>query len=307
VQFADAITFYDPVLHQTPHSLGSTSPFRPNDGDPFFRLDSYHANDKHWKDLPSRFIQQVWRYDNIHSNKAFLDYVWPSCKQTYEYLKTRDIDGDGLPNHLGDGVPDNSYDGWGSGFTNASTICSGLWIGALEAMKQFAIRKNDPILSDVEAWLARARASMETSLWFEAGGYYRADSGGPVAQSYGIMADALNGDRCGQAHGLPPVADTNRMRLMLEQVYDRCVVPLPDVTGDGVGDDGALTGLFENGELFPGSYQHPNETWAGATYSIAASMFHLGLKNEALQSAWGIYERCYENTTTGPYWFNTPE
>ena len=306
VTVADAITFFDPVLHQTPHNMGSNKDVAWDEpANPFFTLDCYHTIDKHWKDLPSRFIQQVWRYDYMHNDPGFLDYVWPSAKQTYEYLKTRDINDDGIPDHLGDGVPDNTYDNWGAGLKGASTICGGLWVGALEAMEQMAIKEGDPILTDVQAWLAKARTNLETKLWFEEGGYYRSDDESAEPQCDSIMADALSGDRYGESYGLAPILNTNHMRCMFEQVYDRCVIPLDDATGDGVGDIGAINGLMENGDYFQ-YVQQPVEVWSGSTYLLAAQMYHAGLKREAMQSAYGAYQFCYERPTAS-FWFNTPE
>ena len=35
-------------------------------------------------------------------------------------------------------------------------------------------------------------------------------------------------------------------------------------------------------------------------------MYHAGLREQALQTAWGVYYTTYENEATA-FWFNTPE
>jgi len=313
-----------------PHDLGNPQDLfnpvgiGPYSCDPLFNFDAYrNASPQilYWKDLHSKFIQQSWRYYYLYKDKAFLDYVWPACKAVYEFMKTTDTTSD-LPPLLKDYIPDNqgsdnTYDAWGLHGTSA--LCGGLWDGAPEAMEQMAILENDPILTDVLTWLYGpngtdgAKANLDAILWYEytpGKGYYKIDTKSSSPTS--IMADALNGQRYGEITGLPDILPASRMASHLNEVYQRCVVPLSDYVGefgvgapDGIGDVGAINGRKEDGSPI-GSIEQGEEVWGGSTYFLAALMYRSGLTEQALLTAYGAYYPVYENETTA-YWFNTPE
>ena len=291
INWADAIMYFN-VDHQTPHDAGS-----PND-DPYFKWDAYGTNKLRWKDLPSKFIQQCWRYYYLYKDKNFLRYVWPACKATYEYMKTTDTDKDCLPNNKGS---DNTYDAWG--LYGTSLLCGGLWVGALESMEKMAEIMDDPIIEEVRAWLNKAKPELHKQLWHEKGGYYKIDTESRYPTA--IMADGLNGQRYCEAYGLDDILPKPNIKSHLLQVYKRNVLPLHDFTGDGIGKCGAINGIKEDGSLI-GSKEQAEEIWVGSTYFLAASMYHAGLKDEALKTAFGAYYLTYEQESTA-YWFNTPE
>lgn len=290
MSFADAIMKAD-AEHQTPHDVGSPA------DDPYFHFDTYGTNRLHWKDLHSKFIQQCWRYYYMRGDKDFLSYVWPACKATYGYMKTTDKDGDGLPDNNGS---DNTYDAWG--LYGTSLLCGGLWVGALEAMGEMAKAMGDPVVNEVGPLLAKARENLDKQLWMEEKGYYRIDtrSMNPTA----IMADGLNGQRYCELYGLPDILPAEKMKSHLKQVYRKCVVPLHDFNGDGVGDCGAINGVKEDGKRLDNGQS--DEIWTGSSYFLAATMYRAGLEKEALKTAYGVYYLCYEEESTA-YWFNTPE
>lgn len=288
---ADAIMYFDP-LHQTPHDFGSPT------NDPFFSFDDYGTRKTHWKDLHSKFIQQVWRYYYLHKDKKFLDYVWPAVKATYGFTKTTDTDGDYLPNNEGS---DNTYDSFG--FYGTSLLCGGLWVGALEAMEQMAIVQNDlSMKKEVQTWLSNAKANLDKQLWDNAAGYYRLDTKGK--HSMAIMSDGLNGQRYCESFGLADILPKEKMSSHFKEVFKRCVSPLADFTGDSIGDVGAINAVNPDGSYL--GFQQSDEIWTGSTYFLAASMYRAGLKEEALKTAFGIYYITYEEESTA-YWFNTPE
>lgn len=287
---ADAIMYFDPQ-HQTPHDFGASW------NDPFFSFDDYNTRYSHWKDLSSKFIQQVWRYYYFYKDKEFLDYVWPACKATYHYMKTTDSDKDFLPNNSGS---DNTYDSFG--LYGTSLLCGGLWVGALEAMEQMAIIEKDPILPEVKNWLISAKKNLDSQLWNQSGGYYNMDTEGKYTTA--IMSDGLNGQRYCESFGLGDILPREKMKSHLEKVYQRCVVPLTDFTGDGIGDVGAMNALKDDGSYL--GLGQSDEVWTGTSYFLAASMYKAGLKEEALKTAFGVYYTTYENEDSA-YWFNTPE
>lgn len=290
VSWADAVIYYDPE-HQTPHDAGN-----PNE-DPYFKWDNYGTNKLRWKDLSSKFIQQVWRYYYLYKDREFLDYVWPACKATYEYMKATDSDGDYLPNNKGS---DNTYDSFG--FYGTSLLCGGLWVGALEAMEKMAEVQNDTLLAEVQLWLKNAKKNLDSQLWLPQAGYYKMDTQGK--HSFGIMSDGLNGQRYCESFGLEDILPKEKMKSHYLKVYERGVVPLKDFNGDNVGDVGAINAINPDGSYL--NLGQSDEIWTGSTYYLAAQMYKAGLKEEALKTAFGVYYITFKEESTA-YWFNTPE
>lgn len=278
-----------------PHDVGD-----PTKCDPYFDFDVYRHDRPelmYWKDLSPKFVQQVWRYYYLYRDREFLDYVWPACKAAYGFMKSTDTDGDFLPNN---NRSDNTYDDWG--LYGTSLLCGGLWVGCLEAMEKMAEIQKDPILPEVRKWLKKAKVNLDEQLWHEKGGYYKIDTESEFPTA--IMCDGLNGQRYCEVCGLRDILPAARMKSHLKRVYNRCVKPMRDYTGDGLGDIGAINGVKEDGS-FLGTLQS-DEVWTGSSYFLAALMYHAGLKKEALQTAWGIYYITYEEDSTA-FWFNTPE
>lgn len=233
----------------------------------------------------------------MYKDKDFLDYCWPAVKLTYEFMKSQDSDGDYLPNNNGS---DNTYDRWG--LYGTSLLCGGLWAGALEATEKMAEIKKDPMLDEVRNWLKNAKANLDKQLWYDKKGYYKIDSDGKTSTA--IMADGLNGQRYCEYLGLDDILPREKMISHLRKVYEMCVVPLADFNGDGIGDCGAINGRKEDGTDI--GLGQSEEVWTGVSYFLAATMYNLGLKEEALKTAYGVYHITYENEATA-YWFNTPE
>lgn len=286
--FADYIA-NDPQ-GKAPHDAG-----RP-DQDPFFRFSGYGSD---WQDMPSKFIQQVYAYCAKTGDEAFLDAVWPACKKTFSFMKTKDANGNYLPDH-----GNTTYDTWM--FVSDNLLCGCLWVGALEAMEQMAMLKDDDILYNVRQWLSIARLTLDVLFWEDDLGYYVLDH-----ESDAIMADGLNGQRYAETTGLEDILPAQRIASHLNQVYERCVRPWADYTGDGEGDVGAVNGREADGSAV-GKGQ-PDEVWTGSTYFVAAMMYRRGeilgdpvLQERALKTAYGVYYQTWVNEQTA-YFFNTPE
>ena len=66
---------------------------------------------------------------------------------------------------------------------------------------------------------------------------------------------------------------------------------------------GAVNGMRPNGQVDRTSIQS-REVWTGTTYSLAAAMLQEGLREEAFETAKGIFDVTYHDKG---YWFQTPE
>jgi non-lysosomal glucosylceramidase len=114
------------IAGATPHDLGA-----PNEH--VWEQTNYtsYQDCNLWKDLPSDFVLQVYR-DYLLTGATdveFLAECWDAIVQTLTYLKTFDLDGDGIPENSG--APDQTFDDWK--LQGVSAYCGGLWIAALEA------------------------------------------------------------------------------------------------------------------------------------------------------------------------------
>jgi len=119
-----------------------------------------------------------------------------------------------------------------------------------------------------------------------------------------IMSDGLNGQLYCKKYGLNDILPENRLRSHLLKTFEKCVKPLTDHNGDGIGDIGAINAVKEDGSLI-GTVQS-DEIWTGSSYFLASIMYESGLKEEALHTAYGVYYTTYINPETA-FWFNTPE
>ena len=115
----------------TPHDLGA-----PNEH-PWEKTNYTSYQDCNlWKDLPCDFVLQVYRdfYLTGKTDYEFLKDCWPAIVETLNYLKTFDLDQDGIPENSG--APDQTFDDWR--LQGISAYCGGLWLAALEAVIEIA-------------------------------------------------------------------------------------------------------------------------------------------------------------------------
>jgi uncharacterized protein (DUF608 family) len=275
--------------------------------DPLFKYDFYAAavpDAEHWIDSPAKFIQECYQYYRFTNDLDFLTYAWPAMKATYGFMKAKDQDGDFIPDHKIDGA-DNTFDGWG--FDGSSIYVGFHWVAALEMLQRMGQVLGDTgVVAEAQVWETGARATIEQSLWNPSLGYYNLYRHGATLKT-DIMADAMGGQLIADVLGLGDLLDTGRMASHLDAVFDRCVVPMRDFTGDGIGDVGAVNGRTAAGGPVSLSDPHQaNQVWVGINYALAALMYQRGMRGEAMFTAFGSYYPVFEDEGLG-YWFQTPE
>ncbi|MBE9100863.1 GH116 family glycosyl hydrolase [Vacuolonema iberomarrocanum] len=284
------------VANATPHDLGA-----PNEH-PWERTNYTSYQDCNlWKDLGSDFVLQVYRdFVMTGSNDtAFLADCFPAVVAALDYLKTFDLDGDGIPENSG--APDQTFDDWR--MQGVSAYCGGLWIAALEA----AIALTQPILDMDSAplkalatnalprwkhWLEQSRAIYHEALWN--GQYYRLDTG---SGSDVVMADQLCGQFYARLLGLTDVVPEAAARSALKTVYDTCFLKFHD------GQFGAANGLRPDGSPINPNDTHPLEVWTGINFGIAAFLLQMNHRDEALRLTEAVVHQIYDNGLQ----FRTPE
>ncbi len=309
---ADIILNYtdcDPtLLHQTAAEIGAPRDFTSQgycfSGDPFFAPDPHDYFSRaapcepglsHVEtDMSAKFIQRCWRYYSLYQDRQFLEYVWPAACSTYQFMKQYDCEAepkDSLPDIHG---YDNTYDGWSMHGTDIYS--GGFWVGALQALDTMAAILDDPIRTDVQAWLEAAQRNLDNELWDPVEEYYHIDTESDYPEA--VFADALAGQRYNEMYGLPDILPDWKMQAHLQKVYDVCVAPNTDI--------GARLGRMPDGTKVPTDDRDTYEYWVGTTYYLAATMYRMGMTTEALTTAYGAYRSVWADDNLA-YWFNTPE
>jgi non-lysosomal glucosylceramidase len=287
------------VAKATPHDLGA-----PNEW--VWEKTNYtcYQDCNLWKDLGSDFVLQVYR-DFLFTGSQdvqFLVDCWDPIVQTLDYLKTFDLDGDGIPENSG--APDQTFDDWR--LNGVSAYCGGLWLAALESAIAIAdiltnhrgtenTENTDKLRlqkSIYQSWLQQSKPIYEQKLWN--GQYYRLDS---ESGSDVVMADQLCGQFYTRLLGLPDIVPSNNAHSALQTVYDACFVKFYD------GKFGAANGVRPDGSPENPKATHPLEVWTGINFGLAAFLVQMGMKEEAMQLTQAVVEQVYDNGLQ----FRTPE
>ncbi|MFN6525676.1 GH116 family glycosyl hydrolase [Nostoc sp. ChiSLP03a] len=283
------------VAGATPHDLGA-----PNEH--VWEKTNYtsYQDCNLWKDLGSDFVLQVYRDFLLTGadDVEFLADCWNAIVQTLDYLKTFDLDGDGIPENSG--APDQTFDDWR--LQGVSAYCGGLWLAALEA----AIAISDILLtyqtsnttelaaqkSTYEIWLQQSLPIYQEKLWN--GEYYRLDS---KSGSDVVMADQLCGQFYARLLDLPDIVPSDRALSALKTVYDACFLKFCN------GEFGAANGVRRDGSPENPQATHPLEVWTGINFGLAAFLVQMKMKDEALRLTQAVVQQIYENGLQ----FRTPE
>lgn len=294
------------VANATPHDLGA-----PNEH-PWEKTNYTSYQDCNlWKDLPSDFVLQVHR-DFVLTGSTDWELLWDcwdAIVQTLNYLKTFDLDGDGIPENSG--APDQTFDDWR--LQGVSAYCGGLWLAGLESA--IAIGKtlisyppdhplgeiltsplNQPPINETiaiyQTWLEQSRPIYQEKLWN--GQFYRLDS---ESGSDVVMADQLCGQFYARLLGVPDIVESDRTLSSLKTVYDACFLKFHN------GAFGAANGLKIDGSPENPDATHPLEVWTGINFGLAAFLIQMDRKDEALKLTQTVVEQIYNNGLQ----FRTPE
>jgi len=285
------------VAGATPHDLGA-----PNEH--VWEKTNYTAYQdcNLWKDLGADFVLQVYRDFLLTGGNdvEFLADCWDAIVQTLNYLKTFDIDRDGIPENSG--APDQTFDDWK--LRGVSAYCGGLWLAALESAIAIGnilsssfvetpfISSPQTMITTYEAWLKQSKLVYEEKLWN--GQYYRLDS---ETGSDVVMADQLCGQFYAHLLSLPDIVQIDRALSALQTVYNACFLNFCD------GKFGAANGVLVDGSPENPQSTHPLEVWTGINFGLAAFLIQMGMKDEGLNLAKTVVQQIYDNGLQ----FRTPE
>ena len=214
------------VADATPHDLGAPNEY------PWEKTNYTSYQDCNlWKDLSCDFVLQVYR-DFVLTGLTDWELLWdcwPAIVKTLAYLKTFDLDQDGIPENSG--APDQTFDDWQ--LRGVSAYCGGLWLAALEAaiaIGQKLSRGDSPgrpyspdepplqaAIATYQTWLKQSCTIYQEKLWN--GQYYWLDS---ESGSDVVMADQLCGQFYARLLGLPDIVPNDCTSTALATIYNAC-------------------------------------------------------------------------------------
>ncbi|NJO43601.1 MAG: bile acid beta-glucosidase [Cyanobacteria bacterium CRU_2_1] len=286
------------AANATPHDLGAPNEY-------VWEKTNYtsYQDCNLWKDLSCDFVLQVYR-DFVLTGSTDYDFLadcWESITATLTYLKTFDLDGDGIPENSG--APDQTFDDWR--LQGVSAYCGGLWIAALEAaiaigkilgnreaQSSSFILHPSSFIPQWQTWLNQSRPIYQEKLWN--GKYYRLDS---ESGSDVVMADQLCGQFYARLLGLPDVVPTECAESALRSVYESCFLRFSE------GKLGAANGVRPDGSPVNPGDTHPLEVWTGINFGLAAFLVQMGMREGAFRMTEAIVRQIYEHGLQ----FRTPE
>ena len=281
------------VKGATPHDLGAPNEI-PWDATNYTAYQDCNL----WKDLGSDFVLQVWRTYRLAptgEDISFLAECWPAAVEALRYLKTFDINDDGLPDN--GGAPDQTFDDWP--LKGVSAYCGALWIAALEAA--LAMAQTLQLKTGLDTfeeqrvfggWLSQSRLNFDRLLWN--GEYYDIDAGSATPV---VMADQLCGDFYARLLGLEPVVSEEHCRSALNAVKEACFERFAG------GSLGVANGLRRDGSPLDPNGTHPLEVWTGINFGIASYFRLMGERATALAICEAVVHQVY----SGGLQFRTPE
>uniref|UniRef100_A0A0G4GHF9 Glycosyl-hydrolase family 116 catalytic region domain-containing protein n=1 Tax=Chromera velia CCMP2878 TaxID=1169474 RepID=A0A0G4GHF9_9ALVE len=242
-----------------PHDLGGPGEC------PLVRANVYnlhHTGD--WKDLPSKFILQVWRNYFVTGDEDFLATCWPAMKVVMIRVMRFVDKKHGLIVH--GGWPDHTYDAWSC--AGVSAYSGGLWCAALRAYIEAScvLNKEEHMVPNHDACVAlleKAEKNWVKMLWDEKKGYFLYDS----MNNASVHADQLAGIWWLKASGLESAnVPAEKIHRALQTMYGA------NVKNFKGGRWGAMNGMKKDLRSVDTQCMQSREVWTGVAYGLAATM-----------------------------------
>ena len=303
-----------------------------------------------WKDLAPKLMLMLARAHALRGGFGGPDSFGGLPKNTLSrlfkpvyfalasMLRHHDKNGDGLPEHDGGDMPDQTFDWWAAR-GDSSAYSGGLWLAALRAGAGLARDLGEREARDsLEEVLGRAARIHDAILWkpipenptaeggvVEVPGYYRYDASGTQGGDV-VMAAQVMGEWSLATIGAPGVLPPRRVRAALRTVHRVNVrgfaqhaaslrrgresgVPGHYMRTVGNGAEGHDIGMGAvNGAVYPDgkpdeSNLQSQEVWTGISYALASHLMLANLTAEAWETARGVARVTYD----GGFSFRTPE
>jgi len=303
---ADKLDYYWNTIKtpgMVPHDLGSPRKR------PWTILNAFDwQNANVWKDINPKFPLRAYR-DFLATGALDLGFLVRMFQASVTALDTLEARFGDRVSHvpLNEGIPDQTYDTWR--MKGESAYVGLLWLAGLQATVRMGetlasrglVRAGDldirEVLVKYKGWFDSGRSSLG-KLWDEQAGYFHIDAGTDdimTDQLFGVWYAGMLGLDAG---GRDPIVPPARVQRALRTIYDK------NVLGFGGGVMGAVNGRKAGGGQLLS--QQGDEVWVGTAYAFAANLVLNGLVDEALHTAYGVYQVVYSPYGQG-YFFKTPE
>lgn len=251
-------------------------------------------------------IMKAYREHLSSANDEFLKQHYPNIKQALEFLIRADGNDDGII----EGEQANTYD---IAFWGPNTFVGSLYLGALKAGEQMAIRMNDSDFAAKCRKIAESGGKYSAEKLFD-GEYFFQDvdlAKHPKDQyGKGCLADQLFGQNWAHQLDLGYIYPQDKVRSALAAVwkYDWA----PDVgpqnkayPADRPYANPGEPGLFictwpKSKHLHKDGVLYRNEVWTGIEYQVAANMIYDGLITEGLSVIRAVHMR-YDGAKHNPW------
>ncbi|KAF2076803.1 hypothetical protein CYY_001880 [Polysphondylium violaceum] len=270
-----------------PHDLGNPGE------DPWKRVNAYNIQDvSRWKDLPCKFILQVYRDYLVVQDRNFLLQVYGVVEEVIRRsFEEFDKDKDGVIDN--EGFPDQTYDTWSA--IGCSAYSGGLWLASLKAASEMA--KVLGFKEDQEVYdriFENGSKSYNKKLWN--GHYFNYDSSKSV-HANSIMSDMLAGHWYLISCGLESYITFDQALSSLSIINEY------NVKSYGKEICGAVNGMRPEGMVDTTCLQSA-EVWIGTSFSLAATMLLHRMDKEAWDLVEGIVNSSYQKWG---FQYQTPE
>jgi len=270
-----------------PHDLGNPGE------DPWKRVNAYNIQDvSRWKDLPCKFILQVYRDYLVVQDRNFLLQVYGVVEEVIRRsFDEFDKDKDGVIDN--EGFPDQTYDTWSA--TGCSAYSGGLWLASLKAASEMAsvlgFKEDQEVYEKI---FDNGSKSYCKRLWN--GHYFNYDSSKSI-HANSIMSDMLAGHWYLVSCGLPSYITFDQALSSLSIINEY------NVRSYGKDICGAVNGMRPEGMVDTTCLQSA-EVWIGTSFSLAATMILHRMDKEAWDLVEGIVNSSYQKWG---FQYQTPE
>jgi uncharacterized protein (DUF608 family) len=167
------------------------------------------------------YVHMVDRYWQATGDDAMLGEYYESVKAGMEFMKSIDLDSDGLLEVKGS---NQYYDSWPA-MAGPAIHISGYWLATLRIAERMAEKMGDrEYAEDCRSWIKRGSRSLEEKLWNPEQDsyllYHQPETG---IKSDSILSDQLIGQWFAHIHGLPRIFPEDRTQRVLETIWSHNV------------------------------------------------------------------------------------
>ncbi|UCD30240.1 MAG: hypothetical protein JSV03_07165, partial [Planctomycetota bacterium] len=257
-------------------------------------------------DSQAAYVLMAYREHLMSANDDFLQRNWPKIRKALECMIRWDDNRDGLI----EGIQHNTYD---INFHGANTMIGSLYLAALRAGEEMAVRMDDTAFADDCRKICESGGKLSVGELFN-GQYFiqKVDLKRYPKYQYGdgCLSDQLIGQGWAHQLGLGYVYPKEHVVKALQSVWTYNWAPdvgphnrvhKPEIIFADPGEAGLFLCTWPRGN-HPGynGVRYRNTIWTGIEAQVAGHMLYEGMLTEGLAIMRGIHER-YDGVKHNPW------